>query len=228
VVDFRDLIDRLRDDRNRFIRYLVLAGVVVVTVSMAVLIWYSLPGRSESNPVPVELPKGFAVRSAAFRDRGMIPAFYTVDGRNYSPPLDFLNIPTGAVELALTMHEEVDEETPPRVHWILYKIDLEVGAIPEAIERAEVPSAPLGSMQGANHWGEVGYRGPMPDPGAGASRYVFTLYALSEPLDVELPNPRRRPRPNEEELTPLTHDELLALMEGKIIEQTTFVGRYKR
>lgn len=227
MVDLKDLIDRLRDDRNRFVRYLVLAGVVVVTVLMSVLIWHSLPGRTESNPVPVELPRGFAVRSAAFRDGGMIPAFYTVDGRNYSPPLDFLNIPPGAAELVLTMSENLGDETPPRVHWVLCKIDPEVGAIPEAIERAEAPSTPIGAVQGANHWGEVGYRGPMPDPGTGASRYTFTLYALSEELDIEPPNQRRR-RPNEEERRPVTHDELLARMSGKIIEQTSFTGRYKR
>jgi Raf kinase inhibitor-like YbhB/YbcL family protein len=215
VVDWKDLIDQLKDDRNRMLRYIILGGVVVVSVLFAVLVWYSLPGRRERNPVPVELPTEFALRSAAFRDRGLMPEAYTIDGRNYSPPLDFLNVPPGTVELALTMHEDMGEEAPPRAHWVFYQLPPDTGAIPEAIALGERPSTPMGALQGTNHWGEVGYRGPMPDPGAGASRYIFTLYALSEPL-------------GEETEPALTRDELLTAMSGKVIAEATFIGRYKR
>lgn len=65
------------------------------------------------------------------------------------------------------------------VHWVLY-------AIPGVADSVGEGQGPAGSRQGVNDFDTTGYAAPCPPPGDDPHRYVFTLYALSEPRTASL------------------------------------------
>ena len=110
--------------------------------------------------------------STAFTDGGPIPSRHTCDGEDISPPLQWSAPPDGTAELALVMD---DPNAGGFVHWVV------VGLRPTATGLDE-GSLPTGAREGRNDFGGLGYCGPCPP--SGEHRYVFTLYALSQPLAV--------------------------------------------
>jgi Raf kinase inhibitor-like YbhB/YbcL family protein len=105
--------------------------------------------------------------SAAFADGEPIPATYTCDGDDVSPPLEWTAPPGGTVGLALCL-DDSDAGRYPFTHWLAWALAPAAGSLGEG-ERAPA--------EGRNDFGAPGYRGPCPPPGK-AHRYVFTLYAL--------------------------------------------------
>jgi Raf kinase inhibitor-like YbhB/YbcL family protein len=61
------------------------------------------------------------------------------------------------------------------VHWVVY-------GLPGSTIGLREGRLPQGARAGTNGFGDTGYGGPCPPPGDGAHRYVFTLYALDEPV----------------------------------------------
>lgn len=115
---------------------------------------------------------GFTLSSTAFEPGQPIPIAYTCDagGQAPSPPLAWGGVPTGTVELALTV---VDPDANDFVHWVMAGIDPSVQAI-------SIGNVPDGVVQGTNSGGSVGWTGPCPPQGP-PHHYVFSLYALSSP-----------------------------------------------
>jgi Raf kinase inhibitor-like YbhB/YbcL family protein len=150
--------------------------------------------------------------SMAFSAGKAIPAAYTCDGDDVSPPLSWSNVPPGARSLALVV-EDPDAPNPidPQrtwVHWILYNLPPLARALPPSVRP---PDLPPGSQQGINDWKRIGYGGPCPP--VGRHRYVHRLFAL----DTMLPD-----------LGPVTRAELERAMAGHIIEQAELTGHYER
>jgi len=161
------------------------------------------------------------VSSAAFEPGGEIPAQYSCQGANLSPPLEWSGVPPGTQSLALVVGDP-DSQPPGFVHWVIY------GIPPTSTGLAEgVPAEPTladGARQGANDYAlfaeegqthpggapisRIGYDGPCPPA---AHRYVFTLYALDASLDL----------PAE-----ATKAELLAAMEWHVLGQAELTGVY--
>ena len=143
-------------------------------------------GGGGGVPADVEtgVEPGFALQSTAFDDGQAIPTPYTADGEDLSPPLTFVGVPEGTVELALTV---VDPDAPRGdfVHWVVYKIGAGVSGLSEGVPTVETLTEPAGALQGENGFGAIGYGGPAPPPGDPDHRYVFTLYALNAELDLE-------------------------------------------
>ncbi|WP_457595353.1 YbhB/YbcL family Raf kinase inhibitor-like protein [Hydrogenimonas sp.] len=146
--------------------------------------------------------------SPAFEDGGAIPAIYTCDGEDISPPLVFGEIPEEAASLALIV-DDPDAPAGTFVHWVVYNIPATFGGLPEGIPPE--PYLSDGIRQGVNSFGKIGYGGPCP-PG-GLHRYMFKLYALDAPLEAE---------------SGLSKHELLGLMEGHVIEGAGMMGTYGR
>jgi Raf kinase inhibitor-like YbhB/YbcL family protein len=73
-------------------------------------------------------------------------------------------------------------------------------------------SLPNGTAQGTNDFGQAGYGGPKPPPGK-PHRYVFRLYALDRPLDIQ---------------PGATRAQLLAAMKGHILGEAQLQGSYAR
>lgn len=126
--------------------------------------------------------------SPAFRPYQVIPVQYAADGGNHSPPLIWSTVPLGTWELALTC-EDLDDVGQVRggvslLHWIIYRIPRDLGALNEGIPRRAVLSKSLGALQGVNDFGTLGYTGPLPPVGDGLHRYAFTLYALDRDLGL--------------------------------------------
>lgn len=114
-----------------------------------------------------------SVTSPVFGDGDLIPPRFTCDGEGVSPPLEFAGVPAGTAELALLV-EDPDAPAGPFVHWVLWGIDPQRSSL----SAGEVPA---GAGVGGNDFGRQGYGPPCP-PAGRRHRYVFTLFALSEPL----------------------------------------------
>jgi Raf kinase inhibitor-like YbhB/YbcL family protein len=117
----------------------------------------------------------FRLTSLAFADGGAIPTRYTCDGEDVSPALAWEGAPDATAALALLVD---DPDANGFVHWVVFNLTgSSSGALPEAVSAS--PDAP---PQGRNGFGRVGYGGPCPP--SSSHRYRFTLFALSEPLEL--------------------------------------------
>ena len=117
------------------------------------------------------------LRSSAFAQGQPIPAKYTCDGRNISPPLEWDAGPIGTASYALIM-DDPDAPGGTWVHWVAWNITST--SLPEEASD-QVTSAPLGTLRhGTNSWDRIGYGGPCPP--SGTHRYFFRVYALNVEL----------------------------------------------
>ena len=148
------------------------------------------------------------ITSSAFEDGGLIPAKYTCDGADVSPPLQWDAVPEGTKSIALIC-DDPDAPMGTWVHWVLFNLPSDAKELAENIPTEE--TLPNGAKQGVNDFGRVGYGGPCP-PG-GTHRYFFKIYALDTEVGLQAGADKRR---------------LLKTMEGHILEQGLLVGKYKR
>jgi Raf kinase inhibitor-like YbhB/YbcL family protein len=131
----------------------------------------------------------FAMHSPAFAPDAPIPAQYTCEGRDISPPLAWTGAPAGTKSLVLIVDDpDAPDPAAPRmtwVHWVLYNLPASAAGLAEAIKPAALPA---GTLEGANDWGRTGYGGPCPP--IGRHRYFHKLYALDTVLP-DLGRPRK-------------------------------------
>jgi len=148
------------------------------------------------------------ITSTAFEEGGMIPAKYTCDEEDISPPLAWGSEPEGTKTLALIC-DDPDAPMGIWVHWVLFNLPAGMNELSENI----LPERELdnGARQGTNDFGRIGYGGPCP-PG-GTHRYYFKLYALDSMLDLEAG--AKKPQ-------------LLEAMEGHILAEGQLIGKYSR
>ena len=152
----------------------------------------------------------FTLTSTAFSDGAAIPAQYTCDGVDVSPPLAWSGPPPGTRSFAL-IADDPDAPVGTWVHWVLYNLPAAVSELPENI--AKVESLDLGgARQGRNDFRRPGYGGPCPPPGP-AHRYFFKLYALDAPLQLK-PGGQKK--------------DLEAAMEGHVLGSAQLMGTYGR
>jgi len=162
-----------------------------------------MPTVSPSAP-----PATLQLTSPAFAEGANIPAAYTCDGKNISPPLAWSGVPQGARALALIV-EDPDAPLGTYTHWVCYDLPPSLTALPEGVPLEERPA--VGGAQGKNDARQLGYTGPCPP--SGSHRYLFILYALDRPTG----------------LAPgATKKELLQALEGHILAQGQLMGRYQR
>jgi Raf kinase inhibitor-like YbhB/YbcL family protein len=155
------------------------------------------------------------VTTSAFAEGQAIPRKYTGEGEDRSPPLTWLQMPAETKEVALICSDP-DAPVGTWHHWVLYGLPPTTSELLEGIAREATLKNPAGAKQGFNSWpgDNVGYRGPMPPKGHGPHRYIFTVYALDQPLSI---------RPEE-----ATAERLLAAMEGHILAEGHVMGKYER
>lgn len=150
--------------------------------------------------------------SAAFAPNGAIPALYTGEGKDMSPPLAWTGVPAEAKSLVLIVDDpDAPDPRAPKmtwVHWVLYDIPVSATALPQGVSSIALPA---GTREGVNDWRRKGYGGP--NPPVGRHRYFFKLYAL----DVVLPD---LGAPNKTQVE--------KAMAGHILAQTELVGTYAR
>lgn len=152
------------------------------------------------------------VSSTAFPAGGAIPARYTCEGSDRSPPLAWSGAPEGTAALALVVDDPdaPDPAAPTRVwvHWVLYNLPPGAAGLPEGVAPTALPA---GTREGRNDWSRTGYGGPCPP--VGRHRYFFKLYAL----DAVLPD-----------LGTPTKTQLEAAMAGHVLAAAELVGTYQK
>jgi len=150
--------------------------------------------------------------SSAFVHEGEIPALYTCQGKDISPPLAWSGVPEGTKSLALIVDDpDAPDPKAPKmtwVHWVLYNIPPTATGLPEGVKPADLPK---GTKQGKNDWKRLGYGGPCPP--IGRHRYFHKLYAL----DTVLPD-----------LGEPTKAELEKAMQGHILATAQLMGTYQK
>ena len=150
--------------------------------------------------------------STAFANLGAIPAKYTCEGANVSPPLSWHGAPAGAKSLAL-IEDDPDAPDPAApqmtwVHWVLYDLPPATAGLSEGVSQTALP---VGTREGRNDWKRTGYGGPCPP--IGRHRYFHKLYALDVVLG-DLGAPDRKA--------------LEAAMRGHILAQAELVGTFQK
>jgi len=146
--------------------------------------------------------------SKAFKEGDFIPKKYTCDGENVSPPLEWSGIPSEAQSIAIIC-DDPDAPMGTWVHWVVFNIPPSVSKLNEKFPSNKILED--GTTQGNNDFKKIGYGGPCP-PG-GIHRYFFKIYALDKRV----------------ELTPgTTKGELLHEMNGHILAEGKFTGKYSR
>lgn len=118
------------------------------------------------------------ITSLAFENNTMIPAKYTCDGENISPPLSFSEIPEDAKSLVLIV-DDPDAPGGTWTHWLVFNIDPKANGIAEN-------SVPKDGIEGMTSFGKKGYGGACPP--SGTHRYFFKLYALDTSLNLNNPD----------------------------------------
>ena len=108
------------------------------------------------------------ITSAAFDEGGTIPARFTCDGEDVSPPLAWSGAPDGTAAYAVIVD---DPDARGWIHWAV--ADLEATALGQGA---------AAGVAGRNDFGRTGWGGPCPP--SGSHRYAFTVFALSEPVGL--------------------------------------------
>lgn len=162
----------------------------------------------------MSMPEKLVVSSLAFANGGAIPAKYTADGENISPPIAWGPVPDQTVSLAL-ISEDPDAPSPllpiiTWVHWVVYNIPPTITALEERLPQEE--TLPGGIRQGLSSFKSFGYGGPAPP--FGEHRYYFRLYALDfSPVFSS---------------AKVTKKQVMKAIQGRILAQGELMGRYRR
>ena len=168
----------------------------------------SAPVLSVVERVEGDEKMAIVVTSPAFKEAGMIPAKYTCDGDNISPPLNWQQVPKGAKSFAL-ISDDPDAPFGTWVHWVMWNIPAEANGLPESVPAGK--ELPNGSKQGVNDSRRNGYSGPCPP--SGTHRYYFKIYALDTMLNLSADS---------------TKQDLFEAMKGHILAEGSLMGKYRR
>jgi Raf kinase inhibitor-like YbhB/YbcL family protein len=150
--------------------------------------------------------------SPAFEPGGPIPAKYTCEGPDVSPPLAWSGVPPAAKSLVLIVDDpDAPDPAAPKmtwVHWVLYNLPPDAAGLPEGVSSGALPT---GTLEGLTDFRRTGWGGPCPP--IGRHRYFFKLYAL----DRTLPPTGRQ-----------TKSQVERAIAGHVLEGAELVGTYQK
>jgi Raf kinase inhibitor-like YbhB/YbcL family protein len=176
-------------------------GVLVAAVGVVAVVAPILAGCAPAKPAEVGSMADLNVTSTAFGEGQAIPAQYTCDGEDRSPPLAWSGGPDDSRFAAILV---TDPDAGGFIHWSAANVD------GSGLAEGASGSATAG-VEGSNGFGRTGWGGPCPP--SGEHRYVFTVYALSERLDLG---------------PGFDADQLRSQLRGKVLAQGQLMGRYRR
>jgi Raf kinase inhibitor-like YbhB/YbcL family protein len=191
---------------------LKLVAAVFLILSMAGIILYAVgkkaprgndSGQQKSQAKDATISTNMKLTSSAFENNSDIPAKYSCDGQNVSPPLAISEVPGELKSLALIV-DDPDAPAGDWTHWLVWNIEPATTKIDEGATLA-------GAEIGPNDFGKNNYQGPCPP--SGTHRYQFKLYALDTLLNLDTSTKKK---------------ELLEAMQGHILDQTVLIGLYKK
>lgn len=149
-----------------------------------------------------------SLSSTGFGNLESIPAEYTCDGADVSPPLTWSDIPQGAKSVVVIC-DDPDAPIGNWVHWVCYDIPATSGGLPRSVPKTDM--IPSGGKQGLNDFRKIGYGGPCPP--SGTHRYFFKVYALDCMLGCSAGK---------------SEQEIKAAMKGHVLGEGQLIGKYSR
>lgn len=174
--------------------------------------FFKSTGIASATPVPTGVlsdagEAGFVVKSPVVADGGQLPKEYTGDGESATLPLEWYGAPIGTMAYAVIMHH-VDPEGKTKWYWTLYNIPADTKRLPKNVKD-------VGTLGNNSVNGRIGYAPPH-SKGPGAKTYIYTVYALSSPVQLDV-------KPAE-----VSRDVLLTAMKGKILATAKMKVVYTR
>ncbi len=173
--------------------------------NLTILIALALALAACTGERMVEKTGGLTVKSV-FENGGKIPAKYTCDGEDVSPPLYIGGLREDVKSLVIIC-EDPDAPMGVFTHWIVWNVE-PTSEISENVPKIKVVDKPK-MIQGRNDFGKIGYNGPCPP--SGEHRYYFKVYALDTFLQGDY-----------------NRQELLHAIEGHILQYGEIYGVYSR
>jgi Raf kinase inhibitor-like YbhB/YbcL family protein len=153
------------------------AASVGLVTAVAISLCACGSSGSKSATSPPAAPVSMRLASPAFAAGARIPARFTCDGGDQSPPLAWGGVPSKAVELALSL-DDPDAPGGGFTHWTLYGIAAHTSGVAAG-------RTPPGASAGRNSFDKTGYGGPCPPKGDKPHHYRFVLYALPSKLGLK-------------------------------------------
>ncbi len=157
---------------------------------------------------PDEAPEKVVLESDAFENGMPIPAQYSADGGNVSPPLHWSEAPKGTREWLLICEDPDAPREVPFVHWVISLPELFEGLS----EGASGKDLPRGAREALNDANTIGYYGPRPPEGHGVHHYHFQLFAIDKKLDLSETSNRSK---------------ILASIEGHVVGFAELIGTFE-
>jgi Raf kinase inhibitor-like YbhB/YbcL family protein len=183
-----------------------LARVMLVATATWSMMLNTAPAFAEERPMTM------VITSSTHPAGGAMPAIYTCEGRDISPPLSWTGVPAAAKSLVLIVDDpDAPDPAAPKmtwVHWIVFNLPPASTGLPEAVKSSALLP---GAEMGLNDWGRASYGGPCPP--VGRHRYFHKLYAL----DTILPKLPHADKPAVE-----------AAMQGHFLARATLIGTYEK
>jgi Raf kinase inhibitor-like YbhB/YbcL family protein len=142
------------------------------------------------------------VTSSAFAANQAIPAEYTCDGTQASPPLTWSAVPKETRSIAVLV-DDPDAPGGTFTHLLI------TGITPDTTALANGGALPAGAVAAKNGKGDVGYTPPCPP--TGRHRYVFKVYALETTIPP-----------------PATKDDFMAAITGHVLADGQLIGTYQK
>ncbi len=141
--------------------------------------------------------------SPSFQNNQNIPNKFSCQGENISPELNIKDVPKNAKSLVLIL-DDPDAPIGTFTHWTIWNIPPQTNKIIEAVDNTF-------ATQGINSANQNGYIAPCPP--TGTHHYIFSLYALSDNLNLPATT---------------TVNDLKKAIQDKIITQTKLIGLYQK
>jgi len=180
--------------------------------SLSLIVYYSLFSVSSHGGTVMKKKeiKPLNVTSSAFKHNEMIPAKYTCDGENVSPPIAWEGVPEGTESLVL-IADDPDAPMGIWVHWVVFNIpETETGLAENVPARISLDN---GANQGMSSFKQTGYGGPCPP--SGTHRYFFKVSAVDTRIDMLEPRYA-------------TKEKVLDALDGHVLAYGELIGTYKR
>ena len=120
----------------------------------------------------------FLLSSSVINSDSLLPTKYTCDGESSTLPVNWENPPEDVISYTLIMHHDAPEGI--HCYWIVYNIPENISGLLE--NETGIGNLGTNMVNGKNEYAPPCSQGP------GEKAYTYTLYALSEELEITIPS----------------------------------------